>query len=84
LDWKQGLEDRYAFIADFCMPGSTGKDPDGEGCKSEVKMVFDNCIHHPDIEELCNDPNIETYMIRHNLSGTYDMGYRRIEPIQPG
>lgn len=84
LNWKEGLKDRYTFITVFCLPGSDGKNPDGERCKSEVKMVYDNCSHHPAIEELCTDPNIETYMIRHNLSGTYDMSYRRIEPIQPG
>lgn len=84
LNWKAGLKDRYTFITVFCLPGSEGKNPDDEGCKSEVKMVYDNCFHHPAIEALCNDPNIQTYMIRHNLSGTYDMSYRRIEPIQPG
>lgn len=84
LNWIAGLKDRYAFITDFCLPGSGGNNPDGEGCKSEVKMVFDNCLHHPGIDTLCQDPNIETYMIRHNLSGTYDMSYRRMEPIEPG
>jgi hypothetical protein len=81
--WKAGLQWELDFINMACIDIPTGPDRDGEVCHQKVKTVSDNCLHHPKIDEECSDPKIQIYMTKHNISGTYDSTYTRIQPVDP-
>jgi hypothetical protein len=49
-------------------------------CLGTTKTVFDNCFHHPGVDEECYNPELERYMIQHNIPGTYNTNYTKIEP----
>lgn len=82
LNWKAGLQWQLDFIDIFCF-GDTPSNPDSPNCLETMKVVYDNCYHHPNIDTECANPKIEEYMIKHNISGTYGSNYTKLQPIDP-
>jgi hypothetical protein len=81
LNWKAGLQFQLDMLDLFCYgTGQPASPSEDYACLQAAKTVYDNCYHHPGVDEECNNPDLQTYMIQHNISGTYDSNYTRIEP----